>query len=398
MKTAPSLYVSMESSIPLPRRLGHDSSERSGLTFHLNPNRRLDFFLGSQHFHDDTCVFVSQCLGPLSSTMGCGWIIPRRRARHGRLEIIMFLHSGQPLPQQLIETVSRWDRHDNELTPGWLDDIPTTIADLCTKWKIELDHVVPDTYVTLVALGHSEVLGPVVVKSSALASEFLSESTALNLGAGKNVARVYDLDLERSAMVIERIVPGTQLREDAMTDDEATRLAAETVATFWREVPNPINLHPLRRWMRALFEWSPRPDLIAPDLIQQAQDIGAGLLARSTRNCLLHGDFQHHNLLRRSTGEWVIIDPKGIYGDPGFEFAAWMYNPAGVTARTDYLELAKRRVAICSDTWGIDKQELVEWAFVGAVLSMCWWNTESGPEDLATHFALGAQRLRLLLP
>jgi streptomycin 6-kinase len=307
----------------------------------------------------------------------------------------MRLHTGHPLPQQMVETVRGWDQCQS--TPGWLDEIPTTIADLCAKWTIELDHVVPDTYVTLVALGHSDELGPVVVKSSALADEFLSEATALSLGAGENVARVYDLDVERSAMVIERIVPGVQLRDVAMSDDEATRLAAETVATFWRQVPNPVDLHPLRRWMRALFDWSPRPDLIAPDLIRQAQDLAAALLARSTRSCLLHGDFQHHNLLQRASGAWAIIDPKGLYGDPGFEFAAWMYNPGGVTARTDYLDLVTRRSTICSGVWGIDEQTLVEWAFVGAVLSMCWWNSESGPEDLATHFALGARQLRQLL-
>jgi streptomycin 6-kinase len=308
----------------------------------------------------------------------------------------MLLHTGQPLPQQMVETVSRWD--PQQVTPGWLDQIPTTIADLCTKWTIELDHVIPDTYVTLVALGHSDVLGPVVIKSSALADEFLTEITALKLAASENVARVYDVDLERSAMVIERIVPGIQLRDVVMSDDDATRLAAEAVATFWRQVPDPAGLHPLRRWMRALFEWSPRPDLIAPDLIQHAQDLGAALLDRSTRSCLLHGDFQHHNLLQRSAGAWAIIDPKGLYGDPGFEFAAWMYNPEGVTARIDYLELATRRAAICSDIWGIDRQTLLEWAFVGAVLSMCWWNRESGPEALSTHFALGARQLRQLLP
>jgi len=309
----------------------------------------------------------------------------------------MFLHTGQPLPQQMVETVSRWDRPEQAVTPGWLEALPATIADLCEKWKITLDHVVPDTYVTLVVLGHSEELGPVVVKSSALPEEFRSEATALQLAAGENVARLYDLDVERSAMVMERIVPGVQLRDVAMPDDDATRLAAETVATFWREVPDPINLHPLRWWMRALFDWSPRPDLIDPDLIQQAQSLATSLLARSSRICLLHGDFQHHNLLQRSSGEWAIIDPKGLYGDPGFEFAAWMYNPEGVTARNDYLELAKSRAAICSDIWGIDRQTLLEWAFVGAVLSMCWWNSESGPEDLATHFALGAQQLRQLL-
>jgi streptomycin 6-kinase len=283
------------------------------------------------------------------------------------------------------------------VTPGWLDAVPATVSDLCRRWRITLDHVVPDTYVTLVALGRSEQLGPVVIKASALPDEFRSEAAALGLAAGDNVARVYDLDLERSAMVIERIVPGIQLRDAGMPDDDATRLAAETVATFWREVPDPSPLHLLRPWMRALFDWSPRPDLIAPDLIEQAQTLATELLARSTRSVLLHGDFQHHNLLQRSSGEWAIIDPKGLYGDPGFEFAAWMYNPEGVTARPDYLELATRRIAICSDVWGIAERDLAEWAFVGTVLSMCWWNAESGPDDLATHFSRGARELQRLL-
>lgn len=312
-----------------------------------------------------------------------------------RLEPMMRLHTGHPLPEQMVETVRQWNR--SRVTPGWLDEIPSTISDVCSKWKIELDHIVPDTYVTLVALGRSAELGPVVIKSSALADEFLSESTALTLGASENVARVYDLDIERSVMVMERIVPGVQLRDVEISDEDSTRMAAETVVTFWREVSNPVHLHPLRGWMKALFEWTQRPELIDPDLILQAQHLALGLLERSTQTRLLHGDFQHHNLLMRSSGDLAIIDPKGLYGDPGFEFAAWMYNPEGVTARADYLELTVRRATIWSDICGIDAQELIDWAFVGAVLSMCWWNRESGPEELANHFADGALQLRKLL-
>lgn len=187
----------------------------------------------------------------------------------------MLVHTGQPLPQQMVKTVRGWDQR--QATPGWLDAVPATVADLCAKWRIERDHVVPDTHVTLVALGHSDELGPVFVKSPALADEFLSEATALNLGAGENVVRVYDLHPERSAMVMERIVPGIQRRDVAMSDDDATRLAAETVAAFWLPAPDPSHLHPLRRWMRGLFDSSPRPDLIEADLIQQAQDLAAAL-------------------------------------------------------------------------------------------------------------------------
>lgn len=305
------------------------------------------------------------------------------------------LHTGIPVPSQLVTNVSTWAQH--ELTPGWLGSLPATVANVCAKWSIELDPAIPESNITLVLLGHSAELGPVAIKSSPLADEFRAEATALELATGDNVARRYDVDFERSVMVIERIMPGTQLRHVAMTDEDATRLAAETIATMWRPVPNSAGLHPLRHWMRDLFDWSQRPDRIATDLVQQAQELGLSLLATSRRSCLLHGDFQHHNLLRRESGKWAIIDPKGLVGDPGFDIAAWMYNPPGVTARGDYLDLATRRIAIFADIWGMNQQDLTAWAFVGTVLSACWSAGDSAPDGLLRHFVSGAQQLRLLL-
>lgn len=305
------------------------------------------------------------------------------------------LHTGTAVPRRLVTNVDNWAKH--ELTPGWLASLPATVARLCATWRIELEPVIPETYMTLVLLGHSAELGPVVIKSSPLADEFRAEVTALELAAGENVSRLYDADFERSVMLCERIVPGTQLRRIAMADKDATRLAAETVRTFWRPVPDPRGLHPLRRWMRALFDWSPRPDRIDTDLVEQAQEVGTSLLNRSSRSWLLHGDFQHYNLLQRESGEWAIIDPKGLVGDPGFDIAAWMYNPEGVTGRDDYLDLAERRLAIFADVWRIDQRELAAWAFVGSVLNACWSAGDSAPDEWLRASVLGAQHLRTLL-
>jgi streptomycin 6-kinase len=305
------------------------------------------------------------------------------------------LHTGVLLPSQLRENVGKWDQH--ELTPDWLNSLPATVADLCAKWSIELDLVIPETYMTLVLLGYSTEFGPVVIKSSPLADEFRAEATALRLAVGENVVRLYDVDLERSVMGIERIVPGTQLRQVPMVDEDASRLAAETVATMWRPNPDPARLHPLHQWMRALFEWSPRPDRIDSDLVAQAQELAASLLAKSSRVCLLHGDFQHHNLLLRASGDWAIIDPKGLIGDPGFEIAAWMYNPPGVMKRDDYLDIARRRLAIFADVWGIGQDELTAWAFVGAVLSACWSAKDPAPAEWLPALIQGAVQLRTLL-
>ena len=306
------------------------------------------------------------------------------------------LHTGALLPAQLMRNVANWDQ--DALTPGWLESLPAVVAELCAKWRIELDQVIPETYVTLALLGQSAELGPVVIKSSPLAGEFRAEATALRLAASENVARLYDVDFERSVMVIERIVPGTQLLNVAMTDEDATQLAAETVATLWRPVQDPEGLHLLRQWMRALFEWPPDSLRIDPMLIRHAQELGESLLAQSSRQCLLHGDFQHHNLLRRASGAWAIIDPKGLYGDPGYEIAAWMFNPPGVTSRADYRAIVERRVAICSDIWDIEQQELLAWAFVGMVLSLCWSSSsDAAPEAWVHASAIAAEQIRALL-
>ncbi len=140
------------------------------------------------------------------------------------------LHTGMPIPASLATNVSNWDPH--EISPGWLESLPETVAHLCAKWDIELDPIVPDPYITLVLLGHSAKLGPVVIKSSPLAGEFRAEATALDLAAGENVSRVYDADVERSAMVVERIVPGTRLLDVDLSDDDATRLAAEMLRSL----------------------------------------------------------------------------------------------------------------------------------------------------------------------
>lgn len=310
----------------------------------------------------------------------------------------IWLHNGVRVPPALVETIARWPRED-DVAQGWLTALPESVREMCARWHIALDPVVLDSMVTLVLRGHSPELGPVIVKSSPLTDEFRSEATALALAASPNVARVYDVDLDRSIMVMERIVPGTQLREVPMPDEEATRLAAREVATMWRPVSEPAGLHPLRRWMRDLFSWEPRPEAIPTELVRTAQDVASSLLAASSRSCLLHGDFQHHNLLRRANGDWVIIDPKGLIGDPGFEIAAWMYNPPGVTQRDDYRTLAARRIAIWSEETGLDRHDLTAWAFAGSVLSACWSAGGLGAAEDAwlRHTVRGAEELQCLL-
>lgn len=281
--------------------------------------------------------------------------------------------------------------------PGWLDQLPETVRRLSERWEITFDSDIPGSYVTLVLLGYSPKLGPVIFKSSPLTSEFRAESTALSLAGGERVSRLFDLDLNRNAMIVERIMPGTQLRNSELSDSEATRVFAARALGFWADVEDASALHGLREWMRELFSWKSRPDRIHDDLVRLAQTIGLELLDSKVTPRLVHGDLQHHNILQRSNGDWIVIDPKGVWGDPAFEIAAWMYNPPGVQKRPDYVQLAEQRFDIVSSIWGIDRQHLIRWAFVGAVLSAVWSAGDPAPEEWLNATRDGAEILRTLL-
>jgi streptomycin 6-kinase len=308
----------------------------------------------------------------------------------------LVLPNGFAIPGSLFDTFEKW--HDpGELSPNWLEDLPGTISFFSEKWQITFDPVIPESNVTLVLLGHSATLGPVVFKSTPIADEFRSEAAALKSASGERVSQLYDLDLDRNAMIVERIVPGTTLEDAHLPDGEATRIAAHLALEMWDKLGETTHLHPLHRWMRSLYRWISRPERIPDDLIDQARQLGEDLLRATTRTCLLHGDLHHTNILRRESGDWAIIDPKGLYGDPAFEVAAWLYNPGGVTERSDLADLTARRLDICSEIWGIDRQHLLRWAFVGCVLSAVWAAEEPGPDDWWQTSLVVANVLREML-
>jgi len=302
-------------------------------------------------------------------------------------------HTGLVVPARVVTTFSEFAHQD--FTPNWLSSLPAVIEALCAKWQIELEPTIADTWMSVVLFGISPDLGPVVMKSSPNTIDFVAQARAFEIGAGDSIPRLYDLDFEHGTMIMERIVPGTELRQVAMDDDVSTRIAAETLRTFWRPVSDGEGLIPQRRVLQPLFDWRPQPALIDTRLVAQAQQLAASLLERSTQTCLVHGDFHHWNVLQRTSGEWVIIDPIGIVGDPACDIARWMHNPPEIATREDFLDVAARRISIWTDVTGIDADELASWALVGNVLNAinC---TVLAPEVMQTCIRV-AQQLQTLV-
>src|SRR5712692_3294366 len=105
-----------------------------------------------------------------------------------KAETPIVLHNRMPVPHEVVRNVRRIDQH--EVVERWLASLPSAVEEMCSRWGIELDGVIPDTFASVVLFGHSSTLGPIVLKSLPFADEFLAQAQSLELAAGANVVRL----------------------------------------------------------------------------------------------------------------------------------------------------------------------------------------------------------------
>jgi streptomycin 6-kinase len=188
-----------------------------------------------------------------------------------------------------------------------------------------------------------------------------------------------DADAERGILLLERILPGTPL-SDVTDDQEATAIAAQVMRRLWRPAPAEHRFPTVARWaaglqrLHARFGGGTGPFPAAT--IARAEGLFAELIASSTEDMLLHGDFHHWNVLTAGREPWLALDPKGIVGDPGYEVGPWIANriPDDMDAATARRSMA-RLLDQLAEALPYDRARLRSWALAQFVLS-AWWSYE----------------------
>jgi streptomycin 6-kinase len=186
--------------------------------------------------------------------------------------------------------------------------------------------------------------------------------------AGDGAARV--LAWEGDALLLERLPAVRSLAEMARTggDDEAMRILCAVGDRLHapKGRPLPDSLIPLARWFRALAPAAATHGGILDVSLAHAQ----GLLADPQEVCLLHGDLHHENVLDGGDRGWLIIDPKGLLGERGYDYATSLCNPDAALA------LAPGRLAhqigVVAEAARLDPQRLTRWLTAHAGVSAAW--------------------------
>jgi streptomycin 6-kinase len=194
---------------------------------------------------------------------------------------------------------------------------------------------------------------------------------------------------EGEALLMVRAQGVVSLTEMARAgrDDDATRILCATIARLHRpraEARPP--LVPLRQWFDALLALGSGASgkagaAGAASILAHSADAARALLDAPRDEVVLHGDIHHANVLDFGQSGWLAIDPKGLYGERGFEYANLFCNPDAGTALAP--GVFARRVEIVTHAAAIDRQRLLQWVLAWAGLSAVW-RREDGDDARST--------------
>ena len=200
---------------------------------------------------------------------------------------------------------------------------------------------------------------------------------------GQGAARV--LARQGEALLLERATGEGDL--GAMSrhgrDGDACRILCQVAADLHRPRPRqaPASLVPLETWFRALW---PRA---ASDggLFEASANAARRRLSSGGETVVLHGDLHHGNVLDFGARGWLVIDPKGLIGDRGYDYANMLCNPDAETALAPGVFDA--RLGAASHVSGLDRTVLAEWLLAYCGLSASW-TLEGGPGDVENTLKL----------
>jgi len=133
-----------------------------------------------------------------------------------------------------------------------------------------------------------------------------------------------------------------------------------------RGKPLPETLVPLPVWFRALAPAASerggilvKSDRVARELLGEARDV-----------TVLHGDLHHGNVLDGDARGWLVIDPKGLIGERGYDYANMLCNPDAATALAP--GRLQRQAEIVARESGLEPQRLMKWLLAYCGLSAAW--------------------------
>lgn len=190
---------------------------------------------------------------------------------------------------------------------------------------------------------------------------------------------------EGEALLLERALGARDLVAMARSgqDAAATAIICQAVAVLHapRDRSPPKTLVPLHVWFGALGPTAQSRG----GVLAKAHAAAEQLLAAPLDATPLHGDVHHANILDFAERGWLAIDPKGLLGERGYDYANPFCNPDTATALTPgRLDRYVRQVSAAAQ---IEPRRLLMWILAYSGLSAAWILGDGDPAQLDLSIA-----------
>ncbi|PKQ24228.1 MAG: hypothetical protein CVT65_04005 [Actinobacteria bacterium HGW-Actinobacteria-5] len=252
----------------------------------------------------------------------------------------------------------------------WLDELPLVVESLAQEWSLTIGATLRGGHAALVveatlADGTAAVLK---VGVPGTRRDLTFEATALRLADGNGCASLLGVDLDRDALLLERL--GTALYN--VVPDPATRhnILCDVAVRFWRPVgPDadlPTGADKAREYSELLPRlWEETDRACSRATVEDALAcIERRRRAHDDRDAVLvHGDVHDLNVLHAADGSFKLIDPVGLRAEPACDLGTIIRcNP---DAGDDLHARAERLAALT----GVDAVAIWEWGTIHRVIS-----------------------------
>lgn len=240
----------------------------------------------------------------------------------------------------------------------------------------------------------SQLLPVVVVKDGQKAILKITDDDSERIGCelmvwwnGNGAAKV--LAHAAGAILLERATGTGSLADMSWTgnDAQACRIICHAASRLHlsRNASTPA-LTPLHLWFRDLAPAAKKHG----GILTRCDSVANVLLSSPHDEVVLHGDLHHGNILDFGTRGWLAIDPKGLVGERGFDYANIFTNPdLAEPTRPVAIEPERftQRVNIVSEIARIERQRLLMWIVAWCGLSSVWFLQEGDSATVPLRIA-----------
>jgi streptomycin 6-kinase len=257
----------------------------------------------------------------------------------------------------------------------WLAQLPALIDECAGRWSLEVLPPFPVESYSYVAPAVRANGEPVVLKVGVPGRELTCQIEALQYWNGSGICRLLEADARRGFLLMERVLPGQSLKT-IPDDEQVTRVAIEVMQRLWKPAPERHTFPSVSEWtgdlqkLRARFKGGTGPFPAA--LVERAERQFAELMDGGSPCMLIHGDMNWGNILRGQREPWLVIDPKGVVGDPLYDAATFLNDPPENLTRPELKRLLAQRVAQIAETLGVERGRVKGWAQAHCILAGYW--------------------------